>query len=257
MSDSRDAYYVFDSPIPYKGLLIYPIRMRDYLLFYRLATCLMLEKNSIPDIKIIQMSYLQYMFHISDKENNYIALFDGLLRLVLNKTNEDYKISYSIGNDARPLFQIGKITYNSDDFDIIRKIITEQNDLLLPDETIQKEVRDKIEEARRFKQKINKTKIASFEEQIMALALYSGWELEKIYDMTIRKFFMSIKRANHMIMSNIYLTASMSGFVTFKDKSVLRGWLADLENEDKKHAEMIDLDAVKNKINSSDAMNKT
>ena len=126
----------------------------------------------------------------------------------------------------------------------------------LPDESIQKDVRDKMEEARKFKQKVNGSKIASFEEQLLALSLYSGIELEKIHQMSFRKFMMAIKRVNHMIMSNIYLTASMSGFVTFKDKSVLKGWLADISDYDKNKDVLMSIESVQNKINMEDAKNK-
>lgn len=251
MTNSREMYYLFDSPVPYKELLIYPIKMRDYLIFHQLASCLMLEKNSIPDIKIIQMTYLQYLFYISNKDDNLISVFDALLRLVLNKREEKFKIEYSVDDRARPLFKIGKIVYNSQDFESIREIIVEQNALTLPDEKIQKEVRDKIDESRKFRQKVHKTKMASLEEQILALSMYSGWDIEKVYSMTIRKFFMALKRANHMIMSNIYLTASMSGFVKFKDKSATRGWLSDIDDDDG-NPELISLDSIKSTVSSGD-----
>lgn len=250
MTSKYDMYHLFDSPIPYKELLIYPIKMRDYLIFHQLASCLMLEKNSIPDIKVIQMTYLQYMFSISNKDDNLISVFDALLRLVLNKRTEKFKIEYSVDQKARPLFKIGKIVYNSEDFEQIRAIIVEQNGLILPDEKIQKEVRVKMDEARRFRQKVNKTKMTTLEEQILALSMYSGWEIEKVYDMTIRKFFMALKRANHMIMSNIYLTASMSGFVTFKDKSATRGWLADIDDE-ATNTELISLDSINKNVSGN------
>jgi len=250
MMSKYDAYMLFDNPIPYKKLLIYPIKMRDYLIFHQLASCLMLEKNSIPDPKLIQMTYLQYMFFISNKDDNLISIFDALLRLVLDKRKEKFKIEYSVDTKARPLFKIEDVVYNSEDFENIRSIITEQNAISLPDEKIQKEVRLKMEEARRFRQKINKAKLASLEEQILALSMYSGWDIEKVYDMTIRKFFMALKRANHMIMSNIYLTASMSGFVTFKDKSATRGWLSDIDDENR-NDELISLDYVNKNVSGS------
>jgi hypothetical protein len=64
---------------------------------------------------------------------------------------------------------------------------------------------------------------------------------------------MSIRRANQMIMSNIYLTASMSGMVTFKDKSVLRSWLVDLSEKDKFDGTMISRESIENKVNLNEA----
>lgn len=218
----------------------------------------MLEKNSIKDpilaMKAISMTYLEYMFEISKEDNILIQMFVGLMALVLNKKDDtEFSIQFYTDKDGRPMFEIFGKMYNSDDFDELRQIISEQNSLDLPDERIQKDVREKMEEARRFKQKLSRNKTASFEEQILALSLYSGWELEKIYEMTIRKFVMAVQRANHMIMSNIYLTASMSGMVTFKDKSVLKGWLADLEETDKNSDVLMSLNSVQNKVSGEDA----
>jgi hypothetical protein len=62
---------------------------------------------------------------------------------------------------------------------------------------------------------------------------------------------MMMRRANHMVMSQIYLTASMSGFVTFKNKDALRGWLADIENEDRFGDVKVSPDAIRDKISFS------
>lgn len=259
MPSFRDFYYTFDKPVPYKNLLIHPIKIQDYYEFLLYVPCLLIEKNSIKDpemaIKAISMTYLKYMYEISNQENNYIYLFNGLLRLVLNIEDEK-KITYVYDDDKNPYFIIDKTRYDSQDFDEIRKIISEQNLIELPDEKIQKNVRDALEEAKRFKQKLNKTKLASLEEQIMALATYTGWSLEDIYKMTYRKFILAIQRANHNIMSNIYITASMSGFVSFKDKSILKPWLADITEEDKYADVKMSTEELKSKANFDSAKTK-
>ncbi|SRR5258706_16136847 len=250
--NARDRYYLYDLPVPYKGLEIYPARMKDYLIFQTLAQCLMIEKNSIPDKKIIKMTYLEYLFTFNNDENNYVALFDLLLKFVLKKEN-NYEINYML-KDNRPIFEIDGQVYDSADFEILREIIAEQNYIELTDETIQKSVRDKMEETRRYRQKISGDKMASLEDQIVAVAVYTGWELEKIYELTIRKFMKALMRANQIIMSNIYLTASMSGMVEFKDKSVLKSWLTDLDNNDK-FKDTVSVEEIQSKVDFSSAKN--
>lgn len=253
--NQRDIYHLFDSPVPYKGLMLYPVLLKNYIELNLLSSCLMLEKNSIPDAKIISMTYLEYLFYINDEKTNMVTLLDALLRLVLNKKDQPYEINYLEHGDAdgRPVFTIGNVKYNSDDFDEIKKIIAEQNLLELPDETIQKTVRDNIEEARRYKEKLRGTKIASFEDQIVALAIYTGWDLDTIYSMTVRKFIKAIRRSNHILHQKIYLQASMSGMVEFKDKSVLQGWLADLEGGDKNSDVTMNLNELQSKADFSSA----
>ena len=69
----------------HEPVLNYPAMMRDYLNFHFYASCLLLEKNSVPDPKVISMSYLEYLYSISDDKNRMILLMDGLLRLVLRR----------------------------------------------------------------------------------------------------------------------------------------------------------------------------
>lgn len=248
----RDRYYIYDLPVPYKKLLIYPVKMKDYITFQILASCLMLEKNSIPDPKIIKMTYLEYMFYADTAENNYVALFDALMRFVLGKAEDrQFEIIYKKQN-GRPVFEIDGATYNSEDFDNLRELIAEQNYLELPDETIQKTVRDAMEETRKYRQKMSNEKTASLEDQMIAVAVYTGWDLEKIYELTIRKFMKALLRANQIIMSTIYLTASLSGMVEFKDKSVLKSWLTDLEDVDK-FKDTVSVEEIQSKVDFSSA----
>jgi hypothetical protein len=48
----------------------------------------------------------------------------------------------------------------------------------------------------------------------------------------------------------IYLSASMSGFVEFKDKNTLKHWMVDLTTEDKYSDAKIDKDEMQSKIDS-------
>jgi hypothetical protein len=193
---------------------------------------------------------LEYMYSVDNEENNVIAMFDGLLRLVLQKPNMEFRAFY---NEAgKPFFSVNGHVYDSSDFEEIRDIIVEQNLFELPNEMIQKSVRDRMEEARRFRAKVNNTKMASLEDQIIAVAIYTGWDLEKIYNLSIRKFIKTLQRSDHMLHAQIYLSASMSGFVEFKDKSVIKHWLAEItDNSDKDVT--VSLEDVQSKINLSSA----
>ena len=47
----------------------------------------------------------------------------------------------------------------------------------------------------------------------------------------------------------IYKSAEMSGFVTFKNKDAIVGWMADSETKDKYADVKVDMEEVKEKIN--------
>jgi hypothetical protein len=161
-------------------------------------------------------------------------------------------MKYGYDESGEPYFSIDGLSFNKDDFVELRKIISSQNDLDLPDERIQKEVRDKIAEAKRYKEKLSGTSSCSLEEQIIGLAIYAGWDIEKVKNLTIRKFMLSIRRADHILTSTIYLNASLSGMVEFKDKSVIKHWLAKL-GSDKNADVIVDLASIEGKVNFSDA----
>lgn len=254
---SLEKYLTFDLPIPYKDLKIYPVTVTNYMHFSAYSECLTLDKNSIPDPKIITMSELEYIYYATEKEGKpYLFWLDRLLAFSLKDESsfdkfEESILRYKYNDNHNPFFVIGDNEYDSKDFTNIKNIICQQNLVDIPDENISKEVRDSLEEARQYKNRGNKP--ATLEDYIISLSTVTGWELEFIYSMTIRKFIKSIERLNNLIHYKIYMTASMSGFVEFKDKSVIKHWLENLDEKDKYKDVAVDLEAVQKKINFEDA----
>lgn len=256
----KDISYIFDDYIAYKKLKFYPVKMREYFNFTSLSTCLMMERALDPNpLVAISMSRLDYLMYSSSIEEingekrlspySPAAYFVGLIAIT-TKANENFEMSFVKDANGKTNFIIDGERYDSEDFEEIRKIIAEQNMVQLPNENIQKNVRDAMEEARQYKQKINGNKTASLEDQMIALAIYSGWDMDKIYNLTIRKFIKAIRRANHMIYQDAYLNASLSGFVEFKDKSIITGWISELEESEDDYSDVsMSLEELQNKAN--------
>jgi hypothetical protein len=254
-------YTTFDQPVPYKKLLIYPATVKDYIQFEYYAQCLSLDKNSTPDIKIISMNYLEYLFYstaTNPESQPYLMWLDRLLALCL-KDEESFEnieksvLRYNFDNPHSPFFTINDIKYDANDFDQIKEIICEQNLVDVPDETVSKEVRDAYEEARKHKTKLKGEKPASLEDYIIGIAGATGWTYDFIYNMTIRKFKKALRRIDYYIHYKIYLSASMSGFVEFKDKSVLRHWLSGFEEKDDYKDVSIALEEIQGKVSFENA----
>lgn len=249
----------FDKPIPYKGLVLNPVRVKDYLSFIFFAQCFRLDKNSIPDIKIIQMTELEYLFTATLRDTDIPALFmfDRLLSLCLDDESfSDMRVSierYKITNEGKYVFTIGEHDYDSDDFLEIRRIIAEQNDFELINPNISKEVRDAFEKARAFKSRNKKS--GTFEDYIISLAVATGWEFDYIYELPIRKFNHALKRYDNLLHYKIYLSASMSGMVDFKDKSFIQHWLSDLSSGDEYSDVSTNLEDIQSKISFDAAKN--
>ena len=130
----------------------------------------------------------------------------------------------------------------------MQTIICNQNLVDRPDETIQKEIRDKMQEAREMKARASGNKPAPFEDTILCLVASTNMSLEQVYDLSLRKFIKLLQRVDAKLHYQIYMTAAMSGFVEFKDKSVLRHWMSDLEKENKNSDVLLDFDTVKAKV---------
>ena len=251
----------FDLPVKYKNLLLYPVRVRQISEFTVFSECLKTEKNNIPDANIIMMTELKYLYWATEQNEKtpYIYMLDRLLSLVLRDEDSFGDMLKSISRykytpDGKPFFMIGDDKYDSKDYEKIKKIIAEQNMIDLPDENISKEVKDSLEKARRYKAKIHGGGApASLEDYIIAVAISTGWSLEYIYDMTIRKFQKAMSRMDNLIHYKIYLTASLSGMVDFKDKSIIKHWLSNLDSKDKYSDVSVDLDALQGKISFESA----
>jgi len=72
-------------------------------------------------------------------------------------------------------------------------------------------------------------------------------DLDKVKNLSIRKFSKILARVDHKLHYQIYLSASMSGMVKFKDKNTIRHWLSDLSTDRLKDS-MIGFDEFKNKM---------
>lgn len=239
----------FDQPIVYKNLSIYPVTMKDYLDFHWLVSCLLIDKNSIPDVNIISMSYLKFLYYQSSSQDKpYVYMLKALLCMVLH-LDLNYEIRFYINND-KAFFNIDNIEYNSADFDNIVDIIFEQNCISHIDESIQKELRDEFERAQRYRQQQNNQKICSLEEQMICVMISTPLDMESIYKLTIRKFEKILQRVDAKMHYQIYLSASMSGMVEFKDKNAIKYWMSDLSKDDNYSDVKVDIDDMKNKIDN-------
>lgn len=257
--------YAFDRPVQYKKLQVFPVTMENFYEFQGYVQCLLLEKNT--NLEGISKTYLEYLYGITEQEDkdNNLLYFDALLKLCLRK--KDLEIRYGRNKDTKkPVFIIygsrekaikneGGEIYDSSDFDELRKLICEQNDVEIPDETISKEVRDSMDEVLRFKLKQSGAIPPTLEDQVVCVMVSTGLSLDNISKISIRKFGQLLQRVDMKLNYQIYMTAAMSGMVEFKDKSILKHWMSGVK-VDKFKDTMIDIDTLKDKLGGSAQENK-
>jgi len=250
MNDKYDIYMVFDQPIPYKELRIHPVLMKDYAVFNYLSQALLVDKNSISDVDILSMTYLEYLYKYNTNEDPYIAMLQALFQIVTR--NPELKMNMGIDENNKMAIIIGGVMYSSMDFDEIKNIVAEQNMLELPDDMMQKEVRDKLREAEEFKRRISGIKRATLEDLVICVMISTAMSVEDVGNLTIRKFGKILERVDNKLHYEIYLSAQMSGFVKFKDKSVIKHWMSDLR-KDRYSDVKVQPETIKSEINLDNA----
>lgn len=225
-------FTTFDLPIVYKELSFIPVSMKDYFPFMYFSQVLTIEKDDIPDPKVISMKYLEYLFYAAKSDNDILPMLDAILRITTRKT--DSIMQYSKDSKGKYVLVIDGSKYDSNDFEEIRKIICIQNDLQLPDTTMQKKIRERLADYERLLRKKNGSdKPSSIEDLVIALTISSSLTLKDIYEMPIRKFFRAIKRVDAKLHYQIMMTAKTSGFVKFRDDSAIKHWLSSLDVENR------------------------
>ena len=264
--NSRDMfYYLYDKPVPYKELTLYPVTMRDYYPFNYYSDCLVLENDAKVDPskikmsvleytkRVLNMNYLEFLYFNATQENNLLSKLHAMLGLVLKR--EDFEIGkniwygYEEGESQRGIIKIDGIIYNGEDFDEIRTIISEANLIELPNMNTQREIREAIKVKRQMTS--GTSKMGDIEDLIVALSISTGFELEYIYDLPIRKFSKMLERVDAKLHYELYTTASLSGMVEFKDKSFIKHWLSNLKTNELDDV-LMTLDSVKDKVSMND-----
>ena len=206
-----EPYSTFDKPIPYKGLVLHPIKVKDYFDFMNAHGLLVNNKDSIPNVRIIQMSFLEYVYHLVLLNEEYKNYFITILELcfgvyyredirfkdfkereLVYEEVEDRVVTHINGYDIRfdygkkTIMYINNVEIKSNDFEKICKIILYQNILEYDDREISPDVQ-KIIDIQNKKQ-LSKINPPNIEKQISFLANTTGYKLEYIYDMTYNKF---------------------------------------------------------------------
>ena len=127
------AYFYFDEPVPYKlddehTIYINPISVRDSQFFLDSVDLLTVDKNSLPDSVIIQMSYLQFILDVllqGDMKKVNMQKMQNLLILCLDMK---HPVAYK-NEKGKPYLVEGDNEYQitHKQFDDIKRIILYQN----------------------------------------------------------------------------------------------------------------------------------
>lgn len=208
----------FDDPIDYKGLLLYPVSIRKINKFLQSSSVLRIQKEYIPDKKIIKMSYLKFLMTNIDKEKEEYGeslTFDLLaLCFMICMRIEEISIRLFIDEDDKAKLILNDVEINENDFDYLRKLILYQNFPNYDDELMNPDLKNDLEQADKIKNGGEETE--DFEHLIANLVIGTGMNIDDVKNLPIRKFYIIGQVMDRKLHYSIYKQASVGGFVEFK-----------------------------------------
>ena len=220
-------YFQNDEPCPYQlgcgyNINIYPIKVKDWGIYERSIGILQIEKNKINDIRVIQMSYLEFLYTLcnGEKGEDYEIPLANIIKYSLREDRASLII-----HKEKPMLVLldkqdkikGYITHK--EFDDIKKIILYQNIYDYNDIYVDDEVRQLYDDYYRIKYKDSKT--PTLEEQKTYVLAKCGFDMQQINNMTYRMFSQVY---NHCI-----------GDILYIGKKIIQGSYKYQVDEDIKH----------------------
>lgn len=284
----RDKYFTYDLPVPYKGLNLYPVTVKDYNEFLSCTACLTLNKNDDP--QGIRMTHIEYLLSKmqDEKEGMMWSLrFTKIIELCLHIKSgfkcpkcgkfmdfeEFYKklddpeiqdknqillcecgtafeetIRYREDDKKKKIFVFDGVEINSKEFNQLRKYIMYQN---LPDYKDDSWVDKAVrdDQAARAELKSRGSGTATLERKIMGVCANTHWKIDEVYALSIRKFLMMLGMIDDIMNYTITKTGLMSGFASLPKGETLEHWL--YKKEDGLYEKATDADSYRNQINNA------
>ena len=180
-------YFQWDEPVDYLinddvHLSIYPVMVKDSELFLACYDVISIDKDNIPDPKIISMPYLNFMADNLFKEQICIDKFVSLLRICLHWDNARITV------DENGFYYLenmdGSIRIDAKKFNEIRRIILYQNIIGYDDEYINPELKAAMAESDALRNR--GIEFPSMERKMAIISSHTGITKKEQMEMTYR-----------------------------------------------------------------------
>ena len=233
--------YVFTNPIEFKGLKFHPILLKDYEIYQKINIFLTFHKDAIADRDVIKSTYLKFMlFYMpsferfsNDRsiiENDFKQILSYITKTDKEKINISYKYSTMTVKKLSEILSvdvnIDGITFNDYDFEEIRILILEQNNI---DIEYIKQFDPRMEENLRAYYNVKKDEMSTFEEDFFALCSAMNRLPDEFMNISIYQFKNLMKSKNLLIDFLTYKPLEASGQIEFKNKKKgIKHWTAHI-----------------------------
>lgn len=203
-------YFQNNKPAPYQlkcgsSVLIYPIKVEDWNIFYSSLSVFMIEKVDAEDLDVLKLSYIDFIkFLIAQNK-----IYETMLYNVLSQSfKEDYiAISTSKGKSVIVILDensVIKSIITSKELEEIKKIILKQNMYDYDDKYVSPDIKKEIEEYNKIKHK--GVVQPNFEKKKVFVMSKSGINEDSLNKMYYRTFSRMFKL---MVDNDIYFANKM------------------------------------------------
>ena len=185
-------YYASELPVPYvlkcgKCIEIFPVKVKDWEIFANSLGVLTIDKNSIADVEIISMSYLDFLYKlVTEHTEGIMEMLYTILKYSLGE--HDYSMK-KLGERNKTFLIIKDIDaqISSREFDEIVEIILTYNLTNYDTRKMSDDIKKLIEDYYKLRNG-NQYRYASLEEQNVFVMLRSGISIQQINEMSYRIF---------------------------------------------------------------------
>lgn len=237
----------FGFPYKYKELNVYPIQVKDYYYWEKNLDILLIEKNYIGDLDIIQMSYLKFLIGLGLSDESVIKKLIKILRLVLRLKDDEYTIELILEGNLQIVLQPKKselpiYTISEEEFEDIKTIICYQNIYKYDDKYVDPDIKKAVDDYLNLKTK-DAPKL-TLERKIYGLAVGCNMRLEDIAELPIRAFGQLF---DLMVEEKDYHTLKGAELQGTSFKNPIEHWIYK-EEKDRYDEGFMDLDEYKKQI---------
>ena len=181
-------FFAFDLPIEFNlksgsKLNIYPIVLSDYGNFISSVGIIEIDKNSISNAEIIQMSYLEFLLKVilpQNKDNYKKFLFFLSKSLGINLK----EIEFYNDDKGKPYIKFAENKITAKEFEDIRRIILYQNIYNYDDSYINPELKKQIERTKALKNQTLES--PTLERRMAIISSHTGISKSEQLKMTLR-----------------------------------------------------------------------
>lgn len=120
---------MFDEPVEYKGIKIYPITIRYYQLVKAASSAFALNVAADTDVELIGLPYMEYLMKKATKEPEFISvwnIFNSILQLSFQEQIHSFKYE---GDFLKLVVAVPTDQYNEETMCVYREKLNKYNEL--------------------------------------------------------------------------------------------------------------------------------